>query len=148
MAVSYLALLCKEELWDGQDSQNFIGGNLQRCGPGLHLLGRLNSEKPVRTRGERIRTQVSCPLAQACLDYLNSTPHSGQSCPLGVRSHAPPSGSGPAVQEPPFQILQVSPEQPKPENLSDQYSPALSAPLPLTVIKSGFESPDHRLLKV
>lgn len=65
MAVSYLALLCKEKLWNGQDSQNFIGGNLQRCDPGLHLMGRLNSEKPLRTLGERTRTQVSCPLALA-----------------------------------------------------------------------------------
>lgn len=42
----------------------------------------------------------------------------------------------------------MSPEQPSPGNLSNQYSSALSTPIPLTVIKSGFESPDHRLLKV
>lgn len=88
------------------------------------------------------------PPALLQLPQFYSTQWSGQSSPPGVRPHAPPSGSGPAVQEPPFQILQESPEQPSPGNLLDQYSSALSAPFPLTVIKSGFESPDHRLLKV
>lgn len=116
---SFSTFICAKKSHGTGGTQNFIEFlGPQRCGPNLHLTGRL------KLRGARTDpreqnhnsdllpfTHQACPdTHQASHNCLNSTLHSGQSCPPGARLHEPPLTGGPAFQEPPFQILQVSPE--------------------------------------